>query len=329
MTLEVQARGTREFLERFAQPDQKDLLIAQQLCVSDFEPVHEGYGLCDLNLRPRPAFYEFQKLARPTTPRVQSLRYHSYPDGRTIIAGRLSPCRLPSGVEPAIRIVDEQNQTRGRARLKDPNFTASFENLPADVPLLAKIYLSGSREHPIARLPLMRSTDSPIPNPDFEGLFRAGVPWGWTPVGQAICRDGAVFGPEYCHKGKASLVVMLFDNARHYRFNDRLEVPVVAASGQQFNARCFSRYKTNVKTNPAIHISMSLIDPASPPVPTHGGVTIGREWTKVSAQLTAPCNAPTLVIYVNSDELPRDDGKKRRWFVFLDDVDLIPEESRP
>lgn len=329
-TIDVQARGTRQFLERFAQPDQKDLLIAQQLCVSDFEPVHEGYGLCDLNLRPRPAFHEFQKLARPDVPSVRHLKVRHYPDRETVVTGELTIWPPAQGVRAHVEIIDEQGQTRCVGQIRRQRFEVELPRIPRDIPLLAELRVSGGRrpEHPFARLPILRPGDRTVPNPDFEEMFRAGIPWAWTPVGQAICRDGTVFGQDYCHNGKSSLMLMLFDNARHYRFDDRLEVPVVAAEGQRFSAACFSRYKTDVQTTPDIRVAVSLIDPAAPLISTAAGLEIGRDWTEVAAELTAPCDAPILAIHVSSNDLPRDDGKKRRWFVFIDSVNLTPAESR-
>jgi len=320
MSQEVQARGTQQFLERFAKPDQKDLKIAQQLCISDFEPVHEGYGLCDLNLRPRPAFYEFQKLARPHLPGVRNLRARHLPGSKTVITGEFTRWPLPQGLTSHIEVIDEQGQTRGRGRIEQQRFETVLPKLPRDIPLLAEIRFTGGKqpEPPIARLPIRLY----VGIEGFEGLFRAGVPWGWTPIGQAICRDGAVFGPDYCSNGEHSLMLMLFDNARHYRFDDRLEIPIDASKGNHFKLKCVARYKTDVTERPDIRVSMSLVDPNNPTLLPEG-TTIDRDWTRVSESLVCPCDGPILVIHVRSLELPRPKDRKKRWFVFLDDVELL------
>lgn len=326
MGLDVQARGTREFLERFARPDQHDLPIAQQLCIADIEQVHRGYGVCNLNLRPHGAFYEFQRLARPDVPQVSRFRYRIEPGGTVIIEGELSR-RLPLATRAHLDVIDEHDEVLAEASWSyRSSFHQRFRDLPADTPLLARLTytVAGRRQHPIARLPLIRPAEGAVlANGDFRHYFRAGVPWGWRPAGEAICHEGSVLGEGYARSADQSLMLIVFNNHPEYRFADRVEIPVAAARGDRFVARLAARYNTRIHEDPGISISMRLADPDAPPADAAIGTHIGEEWTPVAVPLEAPCDAPVLVIGVRSDTLPEGTGRQR-WLVILDDVTLTP-----
>ena len=71
----------------------------------------------------------------------------------------------------------------------------------------------------------------------------------------------------------------------------------------------------------SVGVIMSLVDPDNP-ASAPKGTLVGQDWTSVSESLVSPCDGPTLVIHVQSTQLPRHKDRKKRWFVFIDDVEL-------
>ena len=329
-SVDAQTRGTRDFLLRFAQPDQADLVIAQQLALADFQPVHVGIGLCNLNLRPRPAFHAFQALARPREPQVSRFDYRLAPDGAVLIRVDL-PRPLPADTRAHLDVIDERGRTRGRVSWgRGDRFAHRFDDLPPDEPLLARLRytLGGRRRYPIARLPIIRPAPGEIvPNGGYESLFRAGVPWGWSLVGDVICLDTRSAGPRAVRNGRHGLALTLFDNHEPYRFDDGLRIPVAAARSDRLVARCFARYEPALEQKPSIAARLRLIDPDQPPPPAPTRTVIGEVWTEISARLIAPCDSPLLEIRFDSRTLPKDPQKVRkvRWRLFLDDLSVTPE----
>ncbi len=63
MTFEEQADAVRDYLETLARPELSYVTIATYLAIADFETDKRGWGLCDVNLRPRPAFHAFRDLS--------------------------------------------------------------------------------------------------------------------------------------------------------------------------------------------------------------------------------------------------------------------------
>ncbi len=319
--LQVQAEGTRQFLRRFARHDQADVLIAQQLCVADFELAHLGFGLCDLNLRPRPAFYEFQKLARPDLPQCRDLRYRVHANGDAEVSGTLSAFRESPSRRVHFEIVNEHHDVLHNARISALAFSIRVPDLPRDQPLLARIRCDRpgeSVEHPIAHLPLLLPSEGPLPNGGFESLFRSGVPWGWAPRGQAICRDGGTLTPEHVHTGSHALVLILLNEAKPHAFDDRVTIPVAVAKNQRVEIKLSARLFCDSENPGDVGLRPRLVDPEG--TSAHRGILlpVQSDWREFGVTLTAPCDAPLLAIDVHSPPLP--ESKQSPILLAIDDV---------
>lgn len=59
-----QASDTQAYLQVLMEPEFAYVTEANLLCIGDFEGRIGGFGMCDLNLRPKPAFYTFQSFPR-------------------------------------------------------------------------------------------------------------------------------------------------------------------------------------------------------------------------------------------------------------------------
>lgn len=320
--LDVQERGTQAFLQALNRPDQKDVVIAQQLAVADFEPTRLAYGLCDLNLRPRPAFLEFQRLARPKTPCPLSLRYSLKPEGSLTISGVFMSPTEEKDPPTLVEVFDEQGKRLVSEKAEPFIFDVVLRDLPRDVPLLATVspLVSVGPEGPAARLPFL-ATDRVVPNDGFEILFRAGLPWGWNVDGGSICRDGGTLGREYRHGGDHSLVLAQPEDKPKRMFDDRIEVPFRAAAGESFRIRWFARYVGPPGRQGIVLMSAALVEPDAELEARPPGKPVGPDWTELTATLAAPCDSPVLRLYVVSQNLP-----KGHWIVAVDDVSAEPAQ---
>lgn len=315
------AVATKSALRRLLGSDQEDVKIAQQLCVADIEPVHHGFGLCDLNLRPTDAAAEFVRMARAQTTQPIEMGYRIDPDGVLRVFGKLLAGGDPANQPTYLEVIDEEGKVHGRAPIRPMPFDAKFSNLPTDTPLLVTMSseVNGERDMPVARLPVMLPKTR-LANGDFETLFRAGVPWGWRNVGQALVRDPGMVSPHFRHSGKQSLMFILFDNAEVHEFDDRVEVPIPAKRGERFNVRWFARYiGPKEASEAAIVMSAQLIDPESSFPGRVSGRMVNKEWTDISMVVTAPCDAPVLTLHTVSERLGEE-----RWLICIDDVTVTP-----
>lgn len=340
---EAQERGTRAFLHRFAAPEQGYLKIAQQLAMADFEPVHQGYGLCNLNLKPTPAFYAFQEEARPLEPGLHDLTHTLQPSGTVTLQAWRRGVIEPGGALH-VEILDENGTPLARKKCQD-DFSASetadngaarpsradrrairaeFSNLLRGVPLLACFHyvIKGHHQPPIARLPIILPTENAaIANGDFEGLFRSGVPWGWRIRNDLIVRNGSILGPDYVHSGNESLLVVLFDNHEPYQFNERLETPLKARQGERYRIKGHARLQSSIEEDAHIRIIPRLIAPYGDMLPEGDGTLITKDWTPFETIVKSPTDAPLLAFDLHSPPLPRSsDGRKQRWIIVLDQI---------
>jgi hypothetical protein len=201
-------------------------------------------------------------------------------------------------------------------------YSLTFAGLPRDVPLLARIYSSwdGRKQPPVLRLPVMIPSKR-LANGDFESLFRAGVPWGWSPVGQAICRDSGPIADQYRHAGKHTLMLILFDNAQEHVFDEKLEIPIRARKGERFKLKCSARYFAPEEVGPRYFlVSAELYDPTQRDrQPRNPGERVSDDWTNLEIELESPCDTPILCVTVVSQTLP-----KERYLFCIDSITLEP-----
>ncbi len=336
------AKWTRRFLQRFARPEHDYIHIAQQLAMSDFEPVHQGFGVCNLNLKPGPAFYAFQEEARPLEPGLHDLVYRVDVDGSVRVYAWLRG-DMKRGSKLVVDVVDEAGAVVAKARpvklSKKEGDTAGnrveaavkLERLPRGAPLLARFsyVIEGVTQPPIARLPLaVPATGELIAQGDFDGLYRSGVPWGWRVFGDLIVRNGGVLGPEHVKDGEESLLVVMFDNHKEYRFSERIETPVAARRGEAFHVRGWARLHRDFEKDPQARMHFRLVEPgeAVSEFSENVGTLIGDDWTLVEQTIRSPVDAPLLGVELLSPPLPTDPEKRRnpqrRWLVVIDAISM-------
>jgi len=118
-------------------------------------------------------------------------------------------------------------------------------------------------------------------------------------------------------------MLVLFDNAQTLHFDDTIEIPIPAKKGERFLATWYARHFEDVEKDPYIMSTAYMTHPlARAERPT--ARLIGKDWTKITMEIEAPCDEPIFVLHVLSARL-----EKKRWLMGIDDISLTPIENEP
>lgn len=188
--LDAQGRLMAEFLAAFASPEWDGLGGAIYLSLADFDGGPNGFGLCDANLRPRPAFYEFQGAVRfgaspPyriewTVVRPDAVEY----TWRTKLPAR---CAVDVTTPQGNRTLVVPTGTEHRALID-----GLVEGSTASVRIVT---WSETGKSYASALYTCRVPSGQVYNGDFERGFFGGIGEGWTFTGDGFCAD-ARYAPE-------------------------------------------------------------------------------------------------------------------------------------
>jgi len=211
--LKKQAAKLAEVLEAFTQPAWKDLQAAVYLCIADFEGTADGFGLTDVNLRPKPAFYTFQAASR----------FGAYP-----------PYRIESTFAAADRLVIQWKTlkpTTAKVTLSQANDGSSKVDKNSPAGTQHKVEFEGLKPDKVYRFVIettnkssgtpkttrsamydIRTPSRQVYNGDFESGFFAGIANGWHIEGQVFCADAGLIPRIRGIHGKHAQAVFLSGN---------------------------------------------------------------------------------------------------------------------
>lgn len=193
VSLEQQAQHVADFLAAFASPDWDFLQGAIYLSLADFEQGPDGFGICDANLRPRPAFYAFQG----------AVRFGASPPHR-ILWRPLSPSRveitwntlLPAGSALTLTSADGTVAAEHLASSWNTDFRATLDGLAPGAVYDGRIvtWTQAGKSAASATFPV-RLPGRELYNAGFEQGFVGGIAKGWTITGEGFCAD-ARYAPD-------------------------------------------------------------------------------------------------------------------------------------
>jgi len=314
MSWRDQARKTHDFLTAFSRPDQADLQICTFLALGDFERLDEGFGFCDVNLRPKPSFRAFQQLARAGQKYVLAAALVPAGPGRLTVRGRLSePC--------AGRVVlyDAQG-TPGRQQpfhSFSESLAVSYENLEPGL-YRAQIFLDGQRlphvpHEVVGWLPAPQT----VANGNFEGGFAAGIAHGWRIRGRAIARQSAIDSGQP-HAGQWAQALLVLARAKHRRFDDQLTARALLNAKKPVRIECSAILIGPDEHKPDVQIRLGLLGAKD----AGQWTTLSRAWRRYRGQARPATLSPEVRIHVRCDRLP----DKTEWTVLIDDVTITPTD---
>lgn len=231
--LDVQAKRLRDVLSAMQQPEWSFLKISVYLSLADFEGDLDGFGVCDSNLRPRPAFYAFQGEPRWGRSPAHTVKWHFGGGGTLDVSWE-------TVLETEGELVCVDAQGRETSRHKTPlsrKHRVKLEELPAATDCAFRL-----RTHRRGRDGQALDTESPVyrvrmPGPqvyngDFEEGFFGGIGKGWQIDGNAFCTDLSVL-PDAPHpKGKHTQSI--FANGGRQKLDSTMWTACVTRAGGRY-----------------------------------------------------------------------------------------------
>jgi len=186
-----QAQYLTQFFDILNEPEFSYVTSAQYLAIADFETRYTGYGLCDVQLRPRPAYYAFQAYVRSAAPQISHVSSEPLALGHNRITWQTNipaTSRVEYGTSPAY----------GQTTPLDPSpvtvHSATLHGLSPSGPVHFQVHSTASAvpDASSADFHFFPTGDS-VRNGNFEAGFRAGYPFRWFADGTGLSFDGAVF----------------------------------------------------------------------------------------------------------------------------------------
>ncbi len=232
---------TREYLETLMEPEFSYVTAAHYLAIGDFDTDHAGFGLCDLSLRPRTAYGEFQKFHKGgDAPSFYDIRFSPLGRGRMRCNWKTTrPCR--GGL------------IYGSARDNYPQATA-LETVESITHAIVITDLTpGGRYHfrPLATagtVPAATGPDFRYDQPLHNGIFNAdfelgglgGFAYGWeTLFGDAHQYDGDHIYPKRRHNGLHA-AHLLMHGAWNLNLNATYMTRVTTIPGTEYKFRAYT-----------------------------------------------------------------------------------------
>jgi len=173
------------------EPEFSYVTSAQYLAIADFETRYTGFGLSDVSLRPRPAYYAMQAYVRSSAPQISYVASGPLSLGQTRV-------EWDTNIPATSRVEYGTSTSYGLSTSLDPALgTAHSATLTGLDPDLEYHY----RVHSTApSVPDASSADfrfypagDTVLNGEFEDGFQAGYPFRWFADGTGLSFDGGIF----------------------------------------------------------------------------------------------------------------------------------------
>jgi hypothetical protein len=318
-SLEEQARLYKKWLDMLLTDEFKYVTAATYLSLADFENAVEGFGLCDSNLQPRPAYFLLQSYPKGDTPDIYEI--------------------FERDVTPREAYVYCRTQQAARTEL-------AYHELGSDV-VKRRSLLQRSWQHSLAFMGLKPGTvyeysihaltedgktaEAPglvlctpadyLRNGGFEGGFRAGLPYHWKCSGLTIWLDGGQH-PDVKHarSGEHSAAA----TAQTGRMTALMQQIVFTSAGARHRFSVWSRAETDAQDADALWRRIG-IDPKGGSDPEAEGVvwsdraTARGDWVQQSVEAAADGERITLFI---QGEGNTDKGRQQ---IVWDDAELTTQ----
>jgi hypothetical protein len=325
MSFEDQAKNLTEYMTTLIlDPEFKYVTETNYLCVADFEATTRGFGLCDVNLRPRPAFYAYQRLPRPGQIVISDIRVeHLNPTAVKVCWATDSPAK---GI---VRVgMEEGKYTKTFVEDKiTKQHSVVLNNLKPNTNyhFIIKCYAGGFPEAKSLDYEFTTLPTKGLANPGFEEGFIVEIAKRWECIGPNICWDSARLkeGPRIAHSGKHAQCIVA-----HGQWGDGLDDVVVT----QASARVGENYRFAVWTYASSADKSGRIvrrvgidptggkDPKSPSVIWSSLSETLDSWEKLEVVATAKSQVVTVFVHARSVEK----GNKQHYF-YVDDAELTEE----
>lgn len=323
MSKEEQAKALSDYMTTLiTDPELRYVTETNYLCVADFEETTHGFGLCDANLRPRPAFRAYQRLPRPGSVVIHDINVR-----------HLSPTSIAVDWQTDVPSSGSISIAEGKGALKQAGASAGLAKthsvtLTGLKPHTSYTYAISARADGLpeaATLDYEFTTLAPrgLRNQGFEEGFSVEIAKHWECVGDNLCWDSARLpdeGLRLAHSGKHAQCVVA-----NGKWGDGLDDAVAAqasvAVGKEVTFSVWTRASSD--GNDSGIMRRVGIDPTGGLDPRSPGVV----WSEPDAQMgkwsrqsvKAVPQAPVVTVFAHA--LTTKKGKARDFF-YVDDASL-------
>lgn len=311
------AKKVGEALARFVGPEWSFLEGAIYVSIADVEGGATGFGLCDANLRPRPAYDAFQAASRFGAYPASSLRWRPLAGEWAELAWRtLEPTTGTVTLKPA------PAAPVPRASSLQPSHKVRIGGLAPGTDYEVVVTTRSADGRTIDSAPRrVRSAGREIFNGGFEEGFFAGIANEWTIDGAGFCTD-AVLIPDFApHGGRHAQAMM----ARRGVGLDSTARAAVAADPRQSLTLLVWYAGESRDCGAAVRVRIGLDrvggdDPGADSVVWSEWADAARDWRQLRVQ--AKAEAPVVAVLVQARA--EGDAGGGLAFAAIDDVVLAP-----
>ncbi|MCC6484914.1 MAG: hypothetical protein IT209_08715 [Armatimonadetes bacterium] len=316
MSLKEQAKQLTEYMTLLiTDPEFRYVTETNYLCVADFEAGNRSFGLCDVNLRPRPAFYAYQRLPRPGQIVISDIK------AEPLSANRVAIIWQTDGAATGTVELDGKPAARTS---KDTRHRAVIEGLQPGSRHAFRIRCNapGYPEAATLEYPIRALAASGLLNGGFEEGFDVGIAGGWRCIGENHCWDSARLEEKLrrAHSGKSAQAIVA-----HGQWNVRLDDAVAAQAavqpGSEISFSVWTRADSEAKDTSVIR--RVGIDPTGGQDPESGNVVWSEPssemgiWQRQTVTVQTKGSIATVFAAANSEQ----SGKARNVF-YVDDATL-------
>lgn len=317
MSLKEQAKQLTDYMTLLiTDPEFQYVTETNYLCVADFEAGNRSFGLCDVNLRPRPAFYAYQRLPRPGQIVISDIRVEPLSSSSVAIVWKTDT--------PATGVLDVDGQAAARtASGRDHRATIAGLQPGSSHTYRVRCNAPGYTEAQTLEYPLRALASTGLLNGDFEEGFDVGIASAWRCIGENQCWDSARLDNALrrAHSGKSAQAIVA-----HGQWNAKLDDAVAAQAaatpGRQITFSVWTRADSEGgDTSVTRRVG---IDPAGGIDPTSPGVIWSSPGTKMGAWEQQSVTAPATGAIVTVFAAARSDTPGKALSVFyVDDARVL------
>lgn len=325
MTPEEQAKNLTSYMTRLiTDPEFQYVTETNYLCIADFEGGVEGFGLCDANLRPRPAFYAYQRLPRPGQIVISDikLRYASA-DSVTLSWGTDTAASCMIYLKPSDNATPESVFTDKAVKWH----TATLSSLKPNTSYTYNIHAtaSGFPEAKTLDYEFTTLAENGLRNADFEDAFNVQIARQWECLGRNLCYDSARFKKDLnvAHSGEHAQAIVANGDWKD-ALNDAVAAQASAEPGKKYTFSAWSCGISGLKDG-SIERKVGIDptgskDPHSPNIIwSKPGTTLGK-WEQLSVSAIAKSKVITVFSYAKTTKINKDVD-----YFFTDDAELTAE----
>jgi len=310
-----QAADTQAYLQVLMEPEFAYVTEANLLCIGDFEGRIGGFGMCDFNLRPKPAFYTFQSFPRPGQVTIHHVETRNIRSGEIEVKWHTT---LASDSQVEYGLTKGYGQSTPRNPAPVTNHSVVITGLTPGTEYHFRVKSGGcvSGDYRVV------TAGTGIYNGGFEVFGGDGIAKGWKIDGQGNACDSAR-DTGVVHGGAHAQEIYL-KGEWGYKINDVIYQQVAIGSGVAYKFSVWTRgdkqdIKRKIGTDPS-----GGTNPNAPTVIWTSDQTANNVWQRQEVSGFSSSDVITVFIKVESTTTSAPTYK-----VYIDDAELTYYMTTP